>query len=159
MTTKPKFKPDQYHTVTPYLTVRGAARALEFYGQAFGAKELFRIDDGAGRVGHAEFQIGDSIIMLSDEYPEMGSLSPEAHGGTAVSILIYVDDCDAVYDRAVKAGAHPARPLQNMFYGDRSGTIRDPFGHQWYISTHIEDVAPDELMRRARAAMQQTQAA
>ncbi|HLP09445.1 MAG TPA: VOC family protein [Opitutaceae bacterium] len=159
MNTQTKFKPDQYHTVTPYLTVRGAARALEFYRQAFGAEECFRVDDDAGHVGHAEFRIGDSIIMLSDEYPEMGSLSPETIGGSAVSLLIYVDDCDAVYDRAVKAGATPARPLQNMFYGDRSGMVKDPFGHQWHISTHIEDIAPDELMRRARAAMQQTPAA
>ncbi|MFT3829404.1 MAG: VOC family protein [Opitutaceae bacterium] len=159
MNTQTKFKPDQYRTVTPYLTVRGAARALEFYQRAFGAKELFRIDAGEGRLGHAEIQIGDSIIMLSDEYPDMGSVGPETLGGTAVSLLIYVENCDEVYDRAVKAGAHPARPLQNMFYGDRSGTVKDPFGHQWHISTHIEDVAPDELMRRARAAMGQTQAA
>ncbi len=159
MNTQTKFKPDQYRTVTPYLTVRGAARALEFYQKAFGAKELFRIDAGEGRIGHAEIQIGDSIIMLSDEYPDMGSVGPETLGGTAVSLLVYVDDCDAVYDRAVKAGATPARPLQNMFYGDRSGTVKDPFGHQWYISTHIEDVAPDELMRRAEAAMKQPQQA
>ncbi|HLP01068.1 MAG TPA: VOC family protein [Opitutaceae bacterium] len=159
MNTQPNFKPAQYHTATPYLTVRGAARALAFYQQAFGAKELFRIDDSEGRVGHAEIQIGDSIIMLSDEYPDMGSVGPETLGGTAVSLLIYVEDCDAVYDRAVKAGAHPTRPLQNMFYGDRSGTVKDPFGHQWLIATHVEDVAPEELMRRARAAMGQTQAA
>lgn len=154
-----KFKPDQYHTATPYLTVRGAAQALEFYQQAFGAKELFRIDDSSGRIGHAEIQIGDSLIMVSDEYPDMGCVGPETLGGTAVSLLIYVEDCDAVYDQAVKAGAHPARPLQNMFYGDRSGTVKDPFGHQWMISTHIEDIAPDELMRRARAAMGQPQTA
>lgn len=159
MKTAVKFKPDQYHTATPYLTVRGAAQALEFYQQAFGAKELFRIDDSSGRIGHAEIQIGDSLIMVSDEYPDMGCVGPETLGGTAVSLLIYVEDCDAVYDKAVKAGAHPARPLQNMFYGDRSGTVKDPFGHQWMIATHIEDIAPDELMRRARAAMGQPQTA
>lgn len=156
---KTKFQPDQYHTATPYLTIRGAARALEFYKAVFGAKERFRIAAEDGRIGHAEIEIGDSVIMLSDEYPEMGMLGPEERGGSSTTLIVYVENCDEVYDRAVQAGAHPVRPLQNAFYGDRSGAIRDPFGHQWNIATHIEDVAPDELMRRAEAAMKQPQKA
>lgn len=147
--------PEGYHSVTPYLTVKGAARALEFYEKAFGAKVLFRMDDKDGRVGHAEIQLGDSRVMLSDEHPEMGVRSPHSVGGTPVSIHLYTDDVDATVARAVAAGAEVTRAVADQFYGDRSGTLTDPFGHRWFVSTHTEDVPPDELERRAAAAAQQ----
>ncbi len=150
--------PDGYHSVTPYLTVKGAARALEFYEKAFGAKVLFRMEDKDGRVGHAEIQLGDSRVMLSDEHPELGVRSPQSVGGTPVSIHLYTDDVDATVARAVAAGAKVTRPVADQFYGDRSGTLTDPFGHRWYVSTHTEDVPPDELERRAAAAAQQPSA-
>jgi PhnB protein len=143
--------PDGYHSITPYLTVKGAASALEFYEKAFGAKVLFRMDDKDGRVGHAEIQIGDSRVMLSDEAPELGVSSPQSVGGTPVSIHLYTDDVDATVARAVAAGARVTRPVADQFYGDRSGVLTDPFGHRWYVSTHTEDVPPDELERRAAA--------
>jgi PhnB protein len=145
--------PDGYHTVTPYLIVDGAAKAIAFYRQAFGAEELVRMDAPGGRVGHAELQIGDSRIMLADEFPQMGAKGPKSVGGTPVHLLLYVNDCDAVFHRAVGAGATAKKPLADQFYGDRSGTVEDPFGHSWTIATHKEDVPPDEMVRRAKAAM------
>jgi PhnB protein len=144
--------PDGYHTVTPYLIVNDAAKALAFYQQAFGAKELFRMEQPGGRIGHAEIKIGDSPIMLADEFPEMGARSPQSLGGTPVSILLYVENADAMTERAVAAGAKILRPLQNQFYGDRSATLADPFGHTWHVATHVEDVSPEEMHERAKAA-------
>lgn len=144
--------PPGYHTVTPYLVVDGAAAAIEFYKQAFGATELFRMDQPNGRVGHAEIKIGDSPIMLADEHPQMGARGPKTIGGCPITIMLYVEDVDAVYARAVAAGAQPDRPVQNQFYGDRSGSVDDPFGYKWYIATHVEDVPAEELQRRAAAA-------
>lgn len=145
--------PEGYHTATPYLIVKGAAAAIDFYRRAFGAREHQRMEHG-GRIGHAEIQIGDSRIMLADEHPETGIVAPAAAGGCPVGILLYVDDADAVFRRAVEAGAQVERPLADQFYGDRMGGVRDPFGFRWYIATHVEDVAPEELGRRAQAAMQ-----
>jgi PhnB protein len=150
--TKVKPIPDGYHTATPYLVLRGAARAIDFYKQAFGAVELMRISGPGGHIGHAEIRIGDSPIMLADEMPEMGIKSPQTLGGTPVSVVLYVEDVDAVFNRATAAGAKAERPVQNQFYGDRSGSLEDPFGHKWHISTHVEDIPPDELQRRAAAA-------
>jgi PhnB protein len=151
MATKPI--PEGYRTATPYLIVKGAADAIEFYKRAFGATEILRMADPQGRVGHAEIRIGDSVIMLADEHPAMGYRGPRALGGSSVSILLYLEDVDAVFERAVKAGAKALRPVANQFYGDRSGTLEDPFGHVWTIATHVEDVPPEELQRRAEAAM------
>lgn len=147
--TKPvKPVPEGYHTATPYLIVEGAAKALDFYKRAFGATERFRFDGPEGRLLHAELQLGDSVILLADEVPEMGHRSPLAIGGTPVSTLLYVPDVDAVFNRAIGAGAQSMRPVQNQFYGDRSGTLRDPFGHVWTIATHVEDVSEEEMRRR-----------
>jgi PhnB protein len=146
--------PDGYYTVTPYLYIRGAASALEFYKKAFGATELFRMDWN-GKLGHAEMQIGNSRVMMADEFPEMGVRGPQALGGSAVGLCLYVEDCDALFHRAVSAGATVVRPLQDQFYGDRSGTVADPFGHVWTIATHKEDVPPEEMDRRAAEAMKQ----
>ena len=143
--------PDGYHSVTPYLICDGAADAIEYYKKAFGATELFRMDH-EGKVGHAELKIGDSPIMLADEYPQMGYRSPKALGGTPVSIMIYVEDVDSVYQGAIDAGATEVKPLQDQFYGDRSGTLTDPFGHVWTIATHKEDVTMEEMNRRMAAA-------
>lgn len=143
--------PDGYHTITAYLIVDGAAAAIDFYKQAFGASELFRLPGSEGKIGHAEIKIGDSIVMLADESPEHGHRSPKTLGGSPVGILLYVDDCDAVFNRAVAAGATVFRPLADQFYGDRSGCLTDPFGHQWTVSTHKEDVPPDEMKRRMEA--------
>jgi PhnB protein len=145
--------PDGYHTVTPYLYIKGAAEALEFYKKAFGATELFRMPMPGGRIGHAEIKIGDSPIMLADEHPEMGVRGPLTLGGTSSSIMIYVADVDARFQQAVAAGATIARPLKDQFYGDRSGTVTDPFGHQWTLATHVEDVPHDEMARRMDAMM------
>ena len=144
--------PEGYHTATPYLIVKGAASAIEFYKKAFGATELLRMVQADGRVGHAEIKIGDSPIMLADEFPEMGARGPQSLGGSPVSILLYVEDVDALFSRAVAAGAKVLRPVQDQFYGDRSGGVTDPFGHLWYIATHKEDVSPEELKKRAAAA-------
>lgn len=146
--------PDGYHSVTPYLIVRGGVRALDFYKTAFGATELVRLDAPGGLIGHAEVKIGDSPVMLSDENPQWGAKSPESFGGSPVHLMIYVDDCDSVFKQAISAGAKETRPLKDQFYGDRSGTLTDPFGHSWTIATHKEDVAPDELKRRMSAEMQ-----
>ena len=145
--------PDGYHTVTPYLIVNGAAKAIEFYAAAFGATELFRLPGPDGKLGHAEIKIGDSPVMLADEFPDMGAKGPQSYGGSPVSILVYVADVDAMTARAVAAGATIVRPLQDQFYGDRSSTLTDPFGHQWTLATHTEDVAPDEMQRRMDAMM------
>jgi PhnB protein len=147
--------PDGYHTVTPYLIVRGGARALEFYKQAFGATELFRMADPSGKVGHAEIRIGDCPVMLADEYPDMGARSPESFGGSPVSLYVYVEDVDAVAERAIAAGAKVERPVKDQFYGDRSGTFVDPFGHKWTIATHVEDLTPEQMHQRAQQAMEQ----
>jgi PhnB protein len=151
MATKPI--PDGYHTATPYLIVNGAAEAIEFYKRAFGATELLRMADPQGRIGHAEIRVGDSVIMLADEHPDMGYRGPRSMGGSSVSILLYVDDVDTIFDRALSAGATVQRPIANQFYGDRSGKLEDPFGHVWSIATHVEDVPPEEMRRRAEAVM------
>jgi PhnB protein len=142
--------PDGYRSVTPYLIIRGAAQAMEFYSKAFGAKEQFKMPGPDGKIGHAEMRIGDSVIMLADENPNMGHKSPETLGGSPISILLYVEDCDATFNQAVKAGGQVERPLANQFYGDRTGGVKDPFGFSWYIATHVEDVSPDEMERRAK---------
>lgn len=143
--------PKGYHSATPYLICKGAARAIDFYKQAFGATELMRFPGPGGSIGHAEIKIGDSPIMLADEAPQMGYRSPVSFGGSPVSIMLYVQDVDKVVDRAVKAGAKLERPVADQFYGDRNGTIQDPFGHVWTIGTHKEDVSPEEMQRRAAA--------
>jgi PhnB protein len=147
--------PDGYHTVTPYLVVNDGAKAIDFYKQAFGATELFRMDGPDGKVGHAEVRIGDSPVMLADEHPEMGFRSPRSLGGAGVSLMVYVEDVDAVFPRAVAAGGKELRPVQDQFYGDRSGTLEDPFGHVWTISTHKEDVSSEEMRRRSEEMMKQ----
>jgi len=143
--------PDGYHSVTPYLIIKGAADAIEFYKKAFGATELFRMAH-EGKVGHAELKIGDSPIMLADEHHAMGSVSPTTLGGTPVSLMIYVEDVDTIYNQAIKAGGAEVKALQDQFYGDRSGTLKDPFGHIWIVATHKEDVTPEEMDKRIAAA-------
>jgi PhnB protein len=143
--------PDGYHSVTPYLIIKGAADAIEFYKKAFGATELFRMDH-EGKVGHAEIKIGDSPIMLSDEHPELGYTSPTTLGGTPVSIMIYVDDVDTVFKQAIAAGGEQQKPVKDQFYGDRSGSLKDPFGHVWHVASHKEDVSPEEMDKRMAAA-------
>ena len=150
---KVKTIPDGYPRVTPYLHVDGASAAIEFYSRVFGATERMRMPAPGGKVGHAELQIGDSLIMLADEFPDMGVRGPRAIGGTPVTVMVYVEDVDQTFDRAVKAGAKTLRAVQNQFYGDRSGEFEDPFGHRWNVATHVEDVAPDELAKRAAAVM------
>jgi PhnB protein len=147
--------PDDYPTVTAALSVDGAAQAITFYTEVLGATERMRVDDPAGKVGHAELTIGDSLIMVADQYPEMNFLGPKAIGGTPVSLNVYVEDADATFARALDHGATSLRPVQDQFYGDRSGQFEDPFGHRWNVSTHVEDVAPDELGRRAAEAMRE----
>ena len=140
--------PDGYHSVTPYLIVGGAARALEFYQRVFGAVEKFRMEGPDGRVGHAEIQIGDSHLMLADEHPERNIRGPLSVGGNAISLLLYVEDVDTQFQKAIEAGAQEKMPVQDQFYGDRSGTLTDPFGHVWTIATHKEDVSFEEMQRR-----------
>ena len=147
--------PDGYHSVTPYLIVSGAAADIDFYKRAFGATELLRMPGPGGKVMHAEIKVGDSPIMLADEVPEMGHRGPQALGGTPVSIMLYGQDADNVFNQAVAAGAKVMRPLQDQFYGDRSGTITDPYGHVWTIGTHKEDLTPDEIDRRFAEQMKQ----
>jgi PhnB protein len=146
--------PEGYHSVTPYLIVSGAAAALEFYEKAFGAVEVLRIDAPDGKVGHAEVKIGDSHVMLADEFPDMGAASPKTVGGSPVGLLLYVPDVDAVFSRAVSAGATVRYPVNDKFYGDRAGTVVDPFGHQWTVATHKEDLSVEEVQRRAKAFME-----
>jgi PhnB protein len=147
--------PEGYHTLTPYLVIRGAKEALEFYTKAFHAQEKHRMVDGNGRIGHAEITIGNSMVMLADENPGTGHKSASDLGGSPVTLCLYVEDCDAWFNRAVSAGATVERPLQTMFYGDRTGGVKDPFGFVWYISTHVEDVLPEEMERRMKAAAHQ----
>ncbi len=144
--------PDGYHTATPYLIIGGAGEAIEFYKKAFGAKELFRFPTPDGKIGHAEIKIGDSPIMLADEYPQMGYKGPKSLGGSPVSIMIYVADVDTMFDQAVAAGATVKEAVSDKFYGDRMGTLTDPFGHVWHVSTHKEDVSMEEMEKRAKAA-------
>jgi PhnB protein len=148
--------PDGYHSVTPYLIAKGAAKAIDFYKQAFGATEVMRMEMG-GMVGHAEIQIGDSRVMLADEHPDMNVFAPKSAGSSGVGLCLYVENVDDVVAQATKAGATIERPLQDQFYGDRSATLVDPFGHRWTIATHIEDVTPEEMNRRMAAMGEQGQ--
>jgi len=148
--------PDGYHSVTPYLIVDGAAKAIEFYTKAFGATEVMRMPMPDGRIAHAEIRIGDSHIMLADEQPATGYRGPLSIGGSPVSLMAYVDDVDRTFKQALAAGAREVRAVANQFYGDRTGVLQDPFGHVWSIATHVEDVAPEEMQRRAREWMQKS---
>lgn len=150
---KVKPVPDGYHTVTPYLACADAAQAIAFYKKAFGAKELLRVPGPGGKIGHAELRIGDSRVMLADEYREMDFLGPLSRGGSAVHLHIYMPNADKVVERAVEAGAKVVQPLEDKFYGDRTGSVQDPFGHVWHIATHVEDVPPRELRKRAEKMM------
>jgi PhnB protein len=143
--------PDGYHVVTPYLCIKDAAKAIDFYKRAFGATERMRLTQPDGRVGHAELQFGDSCVMLADEFPDMGFRSPHSVGGTPVTLHLYVTDVDAVVKRALDAGAKLAQPVRDQFYGDRSGSVEDPAGHVWHVSTHKEDLSQEEIARRAAA--------
>ena len=145
--------PEGYRTITPYLNVRGAAEALDFYQKAFGAEELYRMNGPDGKVMHAEIQLGDSRFMLAEEMEDWGNHSPSTLGGTSFTLMVYVEDCDAAFQRAIDAGATEVMPVSDQFYGDRSGVVEDPFGHRWNLSTHVEDVAPDEMDRRMREMM------
>jgi PhnB protein len=149
MAGKVKPIPEGYSSVTPYLIVDGAAAAIEFYKKTFDAKEVMRMPAPGGRIGHAEVKIGGSHVMLADENPEMNARSPKSVGGCPISLLLYVENVDTTVDRAVAAGAKLKRPVADQFYGDRTGTIEDPFGHQWYVATHIEDVSPEEMKKRS----------
>ena len=144
--------PEGYHSVTPYLIIEGAGGAIEFYQKAFGAKELFRFPAPDGKIGHAEIKIGDSPIMLADAYPAMGYNGPKSLGGSPVSLMIYVENVDTVFNQAVQAGATVKEAVTDKFYGDRSGSLIDPFGHVWHVSTHMEDVSMEEMDQRAKAA-------
>ncbi|MFJ2988840.1 VOC family protein [Collimonas sp. NPDC087041] len=148
--------PDGYSSVTPYLAVDDAAKAITFYQKAFNAVELFRMEGPDHRIGHAEIKIGNSHVMLADECPGMEIRSPKTLGGAGISIMIYVDNVDVIYPQAIAAGGVELRPLRDQFYGDRSGTLKDPFGHVWTVSTHIADYSPEELSERAAAAMKST---
>ncbi|HET9492570.1 MAG TPA: VOC family protein [Methylomirabilota bacterium] len=151
MTGKVKPIPDGYHAVTPYLSVAGAAGAIDFYRKAFGAKEVMRMPGPNGTIGHAEIEIGGSRIMLADEYPDMNFRSPKSFGGSAVHIHLYVEDVDAVVKQAVSVGAKVLRPVADQFYGDRMGSLEDPFGHVWHVATHQTDLSMEELTKRAAA--------
>jgi PhnB protein len=145
--------PDGYPQVTPYLCVDGASSAIEFYGKVFGANERMRMPAPEGKVGHAELEIGDSLIMLADEFPDMGARGPKTIGGTPVTISLYVEDVDSVFERAIENGATSLRAVEDQFYGDRAGQLEDPFGHRWSVATHVEDVPPDEMAKRAAQMM------
>jgi PhnB protein len=155
--------PEGYHSVTPYLTVNDAARAIDFYKRAFSAQEVMRMAAPDGKVGHAEIRVGDSVIMLGEEMPGSGTRSPQSLGGTASGIFLYVDNVDVTFNQAIAAGAQVEMPLADMFWGDRYGRLKDPFGHSWSVATHIEDVAPEEMPKRMKEAMakmsQRTEAA
>ena len=143
--------PQSYPRVTPYLVVEGAAEAIDFYTRALGAKERMRMPAPGGKIGHAEIEIGNSMVMLADAVPEMGHKSPRALGGSPISLLVYVEDVDGTVAKAVENGAKLVRPVENQFYGDRMGGLEDPFGHQWYVASHVEDVSPEEMKRRMEA--------
>ena len=145
--------PDGYPQVTPYLFVDGAQAAIDFYSSVFGATERMRMPGPDGKIGHAELQLGDSLLMVADEFPDMGGRSPRTVGGSPVIVSVYVEDVDSVFERAVQAGATVVRPVETQFYGDRAGQFEDPFGHQWSVATHVEDVPPDEMERRVAQAM------
>jgi PhnB protein len=145
------FKPPGYHSVTAYLALRDAKSALDFYARAFGAEPVLKLDMPDGTIAHAELRIGDSIVMMSEENPEGGSRSPQALGGSPVSMMIYVPDVDAAFRRAIEAGATRIRPVEDQFYGDRTGTLKDPYGYQWTLATHVEDVSTEEAQRRMAA--------
>ena len=151
MATKPI--PEGYHTITPYLAVDDAANAIDWYKKAFGAKERMRMEAPGGKIGHAELQIGDSLVMLSDPFPQASSRSPKELGGTSGGVFMYAEDVDAVVKKAVDAGATVTMEVADQFWGDRFGTVTDPFGHSWSIATHVEDVPPEEMAERAKAAM------
>lgn len=155
MSDKVKAIPEGYHSVTPYLCVDDAARAIEFYKEAFGATEIMRLEAPGGKIGHAEIRIGDSVIMLADEVPAINFRSPQTLGGPTAHFMIYVEDVDARVERAVAAGATLRRPVKDQFYGDRTGGVEDPFGHHWFIATHIEDLTPEEIKRRMDEEMPQ----
>ena len=155
MPTAVKKIPDGYSAVTPYLTVKGAAQAIDFYRRAFGAEEVMRFPSPDGKIMHAEVRIGGSVVMLHDENPQWQALSPQTVGDTSSAIMLYVDDVDAVMKRAAAAGATVTMPATDMFYGDRTGNLKDPFGHKWSIATHIEDVPPEEIARRAKKMFEQ----
>lgn len=138
----------EIHELFPYLRVKSAGRAIEFYARAFGAKEKFRLTEPSGRIGHAELEFGTTTLMLSEEYPELGFLGPQSIGGTSCSIHLHVEDCDALIARALECGATLVRPACDAFYGERSGTVRDPFGHEWMLGHQIEEVTPEEMQRR-----------
>jgi PhnB protein len=149
--TKAKPIPEGYHNVTPYLIVRGAAAAIDFYKQVFGAVEVMRMPQPDGRIGHAEIKFGDSYVMLADEHPEMKIVGPKTLGNSSVGLLLYVDDVDKTVERALALGSTVIKPVGDQFYGDRTGTIEDPFGHKWTVACHIEDVTPEEMQRRMAA--------
>ena len=137
-------KPEGYHSVTPYVTVDNAAEAIRFYSQAFGASEIMRLPMG-DRIAHAEIRVGDSVVMLSDEWPDMGKLSPKNRGGATAGLMVYLEDVDAAYQRALDAGAQPEQPVTDQFWGDRTGSVKDPFGVTWMLATHVEDVSEEEM--------------
>ena len=145
--------PDGYRTLTPYLAVEDAAKAIEFYKQAFGATELMRMDAPGGKIGHAELKIGDSLVMISDPFPQSTVRPPAEVGGSTASIFMYVEDVDAAVKQAVDAGATVTMEVEDMFWGDRFGSVSDPFGHTWSIATHVEDLSPEEIAERGQAAM------
>ncbi len=145
--------PEGYPQVIPYLVMEGAASAIEFYEKILGAKERMRMDAPEGRIGHAELELGDSLIMLADEVPDRDIWGPRSFGGSPVTISVYVEDVDAVFEAALAAGATSVRPLEDQFYGDRNGQFEDPFGHRWSVATHVEDVPPEEMEKRAADAM------
>ena len=155
MPSKVRAVPEGYSTVTPYLSVRNGSEAIAFYKKALGAEELVRMGGPGGKIGHAELQIGSSRIMLADEFPDMPEAvakSPRSLGGTSIGLALYVEDADALFKKAIDAGGTVKRPMTNQFYGDRSGTFEDPFGHVWTIATHVEDVSPEEMERRMASA-------
>lgn len=150
--------PDGYPRVTPYLVIDGASAAIDFYTSVLGAAERMRMDGPDGKIGHAEVEIGNSIVMLADEAPEMNAHAPKSVGGTPVTLHVYVEDVDRVFERAIEAGAKALEPVKDKFYGDRSGQFEDPFGHRWSVATHVEDVPPDEMEKRMAEVMSAGQA-
>jgi PhnB protein len=149
------WKPPQYHTVTPYLTVKRTSQAIDFYTKAFGAEELYRMEGPGGTVMHAELRIGDSVVMLGEESTDAGAISPQTLGGSPAGLHIYVADCDQAYARALKAGATAFQAPQDMFWGDRYGQLKDPFGHRWSIATHVKDMSPEEMKKAQDAWMKE----